>query len=102
MTITNLTHGLSKSRQYYIWRSMKQRVDNPNRKDYAHYGGRGIKYDPTWKTFNGFWEDMAETYADNLTLDRIDPNKDYCKENCRWIPMDEQVVWCTGQGAYRD
>ena len=91
MTVTNLIHGLSKSRQYYIWRSMKQRVENPKRKDYPHYGGRGILYDPSWAEFMCFWEDMKEGYADNLTLDRKDPNKNYCKDNCRWIPMDEQA-----------
>lgn len=91
MTVTNLIHGLSKSRQYYIWRSMKQRIENPKRKDYPHYGGRGIKYDPAWAGFIPFWEDMSEGYADDLTLDRIDPNKDYCKENCRWVPMDDQA-----------
>jgi len=89
--ITNLIHGMSDTRQYYIWRSMKQRVENPKRKDYPQYGGRGILYDPLWRNFINFWEDMFVGYSDNLTLDRIDPNKNYCKENCRWIPMPDQA-----------
>jgi len=86
-----MLHGMSKTRQYYIWRSMKQRVENPNRKDYPHYGGRGILYDPRWGSFALFWQDMGDGYTEDLTLDRVDPNKHYTKDNCRWIPMDQQA-----------
>ena len=50
-----------------------------------HYGGRGISYDPRWESFEVFWEDMSEGYSEHLELDRIDPNGNYCKENCRWV-----------------
>lgn len=86
LNIENLTtHGMNKTRQYQTWADMKTRCDNTNHKWYSEYGGRGISYDPKWSTFKGFWEDMEEGYSDNLTLDRIDVDGDYRKENCRWV-----------------
>jgi predicted DNA-binding transcriptional regulator AlpA len=81
-------HGMSRSRPYRIWRGFRQRCDSPSERHARWY--TGISYDPKWKTFKGFWEDMKEGYADHLTLDRIDSSKDYCKENCRWATMKEQ------------
>lgn len=69
---------------------MKGRCNNKNDDRYTDYGGRGIKYDPKWEKFDGFWEDMEEGYADNLSLDRIDVNGDYTKENCRWATSKQQ------------
>lgn len=59
-------------------------------KSFKNYGGRGIFYIDKWATFRGFWEDMSEGYADQLTLDRIDNNKGYYKENCRWATKSLQ------------
>lgn len=84
------SHKLSRTRQYSIWDGMRQRCDNPGATHYERYGGRGITYDPSWKVFESFWADMSDGYADNLTLDRIDNNKDYCKENCRWVTKSIQ------------
>ena len=84
------THGLGNTRQYSIWDGIRQRCDNPAATHYAHYGGRGITYDPRWKLFVNFWEDMEEGYADNLTIDRIDNSKGYYKENCRWVTKSAQ------------
>lgn len=86
----NKTHGLSTSQQYRAWMNMKARCDNPNFIEYQHYGGRGITYDPKWKTFVGFWKDMEEGYQPNLSLERKDVNANYSKENCRWIPRGHQ------------
>ena len=85
MGAKNKKHGLRNTRQYYIWRGMKARCSNTKNPNYDGYGGRGIAYDPKWETFEGFWEDMSEGYSDDLELDRIDPNGNYCKENCRWV-----------------
>lgn len=87
---SNTTHQMSRSRLYKIWDSMRYRCDNPNCKEYKNYGGRGIKYDDKWSDFNSFYLDMYEGYNDNLTLERIDVNKDYTKNNCTWITMYEQ------------
>ena len=78
-------HGMSKTRIYKIWEDMKKRCDNKSNKYYKNYGGRGISYDPKWSNFTNFYEDMKYTYEDNLTLDRIDNNGNYCKDNCQWI-----------------
>lgn len=84
------THGMSDTRQYWIWHNMRKRCDNPSNKDYKHYGGRGITYSEKWNTFSGFWEDMGEGYSERLTLDRIDVNGDYSKDNCRWVSSSYQ------------
>lgn len=85
------THGMSDTRVNRIYRNMKKRCDNPNCPDYHNYGGRGIKYCKEWSTFEGFWEDMKEGYSDKLTLDRIDNDKGYSKENCRWVTRKIQA-----------
>lgn len=82
------THGMSGTRFNLIWARMKQRCNN---KDDDLYGGRGITYDPRWEDFEEFYNDMYEGYQDNLSLDRINGNENYTKENCRWITTSEQA-----------
>lgn len=84
-------HGMYNTRPMSIYGHMKRRCDTPNEAGYPHYGGRGIKYDTKWCTFEGFWEDMSAGYSEELELDRINPNGDYCKENCRWA---DQTLQC--------
>jgi hypothetical protein len=85
------SHGLTGSRIYLAWGNMKRRCNDPTNKSYANYGGRGISYDKRWERFENFYEDMKDTYADNLTLDRIDVDANYSKENCRWADKKTQA-----------
>ncbi len=83
-------YGENGSSLYYIWNGMKQRCLNKNHNGYSRYGGRGIKVCDKWMSFENFLYDMGETYRPRLSLDRIDNNKDYYKENCRWATNKEQ------------
>lgn len=79
-----------KSRIYTIWQCMKARCKGTGGQNtIRYYAGRGIKYEPSWEKFENFYDDMKDGYADNLQLDRINPDGDYTKDNCRWITAKE-------------
>lgn len=84
------THLMSRTRPYVIWKAMKRRCYNKNDKAYKNYGGRNIKVCDRWMKFENFWEDMKNGYSDLLTLDRINNNGNYKKNNCRWATYIEQ------------
>lgn len=83
------THGMTYSPEWYSWVSMKQRCDNPKNIKFKHYGGRGIKYCESWNKFENFYKDMGNRPL-KTTLDRIDVNGNYSKENCKWSTYAEQ------------
>lgn len=77
-------HGKSRHPAYQSWSAMRRRCSDPNFAAYPWYGARGIRVCERWDEFDLFWADMGQTWAKGLSIDRINPDGDYCPENCRW------------------
>ena len=87
-----ITHGMTKTRLFSIWRSMKARCYNKTCGGFQNYGGRGITVCDDWKNSFEKFRDWAISngYKDNLSIDRIDVNGNYEPSNCRWVTMLDQ------------
>ena len=93
------SHGMTHTRFYNIWHHIKDRCNNKNSDNYINYGERGIFVCKEWEYFENFYNDMYESYLEasykygenNISIDRIDYNDGYYKENCRWATMKVQL-----------
>jgi hypothetical protein len=93
-----LKHGDARwkkeERLYRCWRSMRSRCYVKSETSYPFYGGRGITVCDEWRNSYEAFRDWAHStgYNDNLTIERNDPNGNYCPENCSWITKAEQSI----------
>jgi len=101
------THGLTKHPLFGIWRHMRDRTTKPNNKAFKNYGGRGISVCDEWENdFKKFYDDMVGTYQEGLSIDRINNDKGYSLENCRWTTCEVQArntrrICSTNTSGYR-
>ena len=86
------THGRSDHPLYSTWIAMINRCYNPNMRNYRHYGGRGIGVCDSWRTdFQAFLADMGDRPSGRHSLDRIDNDLGYSRDNCRWATGSQQA-----------
>lgn len=91
----NFKHGACQNgettRLYITWRNMRRRCQDPEEKNYENYGGRGISVCEKWQDFRNFQKWAKNNgYKEDLEIDRIDNDGDYCPENCRWVTHQKQ------------
>lgn len=87
------------STEYKAWKAMRERCNNPRCRHFANYGGRGIKVCARWSDFALFLADMGRKPTPKHSIDRVDNDKGYEPENCRWATPSEQA--CNRQNTVR-
>lgn len=90
-TESNVSHGMTESMEYSVWMNMKDRCYRSKNPHYKNYGGRGIQVCDSWRnSFEQFFKDMGFCPSKNHSIDRINNNGNYEKENCKWSDRKEQ------------
>jgi len=85
-------HGMTGTKEFYAWSDIKKRCLNQNCKAFKNYGGRGITVCDEWReSFVAFLNDMGLAPSKKHSIDRIDNNDGYYKENCRWTDIKTQA-----------
>lgn len=87
------SHGMTGTRIHNMWKNMKGRCSRPSSTHWERYGGRGIRVEEPWfSSFESFMEwAISNGYKDDLTIDRIDEDGNYCPSNCQFISSSENV-----------
>lgn len=88
--------GRTKLPEYYVWREIKERCNNPKNKEYHNYGGRGIKMYEFWQCpYFGFWlflDSVGPRPSDEHSIDRINSDRGYSPNNLKWSLPSEQAA----------
>jgi hypothetical protein len=84
------THGMNRTKEHAAWIGIVQRTTNTKSLAWNNYGGRGIDIDPSWLKFEQFFEDMGFAPSPAHSVERIENDGEYRKENCRWGTSEEQ------------
>lgn len=89
-TKLNTSHGMSNTKEYSTWQSIKYRCYNEKSEYYEIYGGRGIVVCDRWlESFKNFYEDMGDAPTEDHQIDRINTNGNYEPDNCRWVTSQQ-------------